>query len=491
MSRAKFWILIITAVVLVISVSAAFSNKQDDQHYRHDYVYQDTKIAGKPGVLLTALGQPEDYDFEFFNRYIYQIFNTAFPPFLKLIVMRDNGTVLMDPEHLDDTEEYDPEVLMDCFGKTENEEGEPYAELEDDLEWVPSRDGKTPGHFLRKEKNGYIDAIEKVGVKIAASYYPKMPGNKVPYTQQHMEIIREVEALLKKEFPGVPMRWAWTMDPETIEKAVDELITKDKVKTIVHCDIFPVYSSLEQFNTLYQDVKDAAAERAKVVFTPYPGAYPSLRKGVELMATDEILPLPKKERKLLVLTRHGWPDTPGDPFPELARVYYVNLKAEVEKALAGTNTLVVYADTDFAGDDIDKKQNKLASFEALELGLEENYDHIFFLMVDFTSENTDTIFAMRLETFEPLHFKYDGQVPYSDWSKPYRTELKGGKDFHFLLKDGKEESRARVVVLGVPVGPRYRPYVSQSLVDCIATVLKGEKWPQLVLEEKKTKKGMF
>ena len=154
-----------------------------------------------------------------------------------------------------------------------------------------------------------------MGVKIAASYYPKMPGNKVPYTQQHVEIINEVEALLKKEFPGVPMRWAWTMDPETVEKAVDELITKDKVKTIVHCDIFPVYSSLEQFNTLYQDVKDAAAERAKVVFTPYPGAYPSLRKGVELMATDEILPLPKKERKLLVLTRHGWPDTPGDPFP--------------------------------------------------------------------------------------------------------------------------------------------------------------------------------
>jgi len=289
----------------------------------------------------------------------------------------------------------------------------------------------------------------------------------------------------------VPFRWGWTMDPETVEKAVDDLITKDQVKTIVHCDIFPVYSSLEHFNTLYQDVKDAAAERAKVVFTPYPGAYPSLRKGIELMAADEILPLPKKERKLLVLTRHGWPDTPGDPFPELARVYYVNLKAEVEHALAGTNTLVLYADTDFAGDADDPDHKKLASFEALELGLEEKYDHIFFLMVDFTSENTDSIFAMRLETFEPLHFAYTGQVPYSDWSNPFSTELKGGKDFHYKLKDSGEESAARVVALGVPVGPRYRPYVSRSLVDCIATVLKEETWPQLVLEEKKTKKGMF
>jgi hypothetical protein len=43
----------------------------------------------------------------------------------------------------------------------------------------------------------------------------------------------------------------------------------------------------------------------------------------------------------------------------------------------------------------------------------------------------------------------------------------------------------------VPVGPRYRPYVSQGLFDCIATVLKGEKWPQLILEEKEEKKGMF
>jgi|GEM_PF-364829 len=490
MSRAKFWILIVTAVVLAISISAAFSNKQDDQNYRHDYVYQDTKIAGKPGVLLTALGQPEDYDFEFFNRYISLIFKTAFPPALKLLIMQDNGTVLMDPEQLADTEEYEPETLMDCFGKTEDEEGEPYVDLED-IEWVPSRGGTSPGHFLWPKKNGYIDAVEKVGVKIAASYYPKMPGSKVPYTQQHMEIFKEVEALLKKEFPGVPLRWAWTMDPETVEKSVDELITEDNVKTIVHCDIFPVYSSLEHFNTLYQDVKDAAAERARVVFTPYPGAYPSFRKSIELMVTDEIMSLPKKERKLLVLTRHGWPDTPGDPYPELARVYYVNLKTEIEKALEGTNTLVVYADTDFAGDADDPKHKKLASFEALDYGLEEKYDHIIFQMVDFTSENTDTIFAMRLETFEPLHFEYEGQVPYSDWSKPYRTELKGGKDFHYQLKETSKESTARVVVLGVPVGPRYRPYVSRGLFDCITTVLKGEKWPQLVLEEKKTKKGMF
>jgi hypothetical protein len=490
MNRTKFWVLLSVIVILAISISAALSNKQDDQNYRHDYTYQHTEIAGKPGVLVTALGQPEEYDFAFFNRYLSLIFRTAFPPALKLLIMQDKGTVLMDPEHLKDTEEYEPETLMDCFGKTKDEEGEPYVDLKD-LTWVPSRDGKSPGHFLWPKKNGYSDAVEKVGIKIAASYYPKMPDKKVPYTQQHREIFREVEALLQKQFPGVPMRHAWTMEPETIEKAVDELITEEKVKTIVHCDIFPVYSSLEHFNTLYQDVKDAVAERAKVLFTPYPGAYRSFRQGIELMVTDEILPLPKNERKLLVLTRHGWPEIKGDPYPELGRSYYWNLKSEIEKVLEGTHTTVVYADTDFAGEGDDPKENRLASFEALKYGLEEKYDYIIFQMVDFTSENTDTIFAMRLETFEPIKFEYEGQVPYTDWSKPYRTELKGGKDFHYTLKDEKSESKSWVIVPGVPVGPRYRPYFSQGLVDCIVTVLKGEKWPQLILEKKEKKKGMF
>jgi protoheme ferro-lyase len=238
-----------------------------------------------------------------------------------------------------------------------------------------------------------------------------------------------------------------------------------------------VYSSLEQFNTLYQDVKDAVAERAKVIYTPFPGAYPPFRKGYVKLAADEILLLPKAERKLLILTRHGFPDIHGDPYPVLNRVYMVNLFKELEQALADTNTVIVTGDTDFAGEDMDPKEKRLASFEALEMGLKEGYDHIIFLPIDFTSENTDTIFAMRLETFEALHFEYEGEVPYTDYSNPFRSEFREGK--------------SRIVVAGVPVGPKYRPYLSQGMFEAIATVLKGEAWPQLILEEKKKKKGMF
>lgn len=459
-------------LVIVIATLISCLNKQDDQNYRR-YLHQDRTIEGKAGVLLTALGQPEEYDFAFFDRYLNQIFHAAFPPILQPIIMGDNGTVLMDPDHLNASEEFTPKKLIDCFGHIKNEEGIPYSKLE--VKWVPPRDEESPGHFLWGGKNGYVDIVEKVSIKIVASYYEKMPNKKVPFMKQHIAIFDDLKALISDHFPGVPVRWAWSMYPETIEHAVDELI-EERAETIVVCDFFHVYSALEEFNSLFEEVKDAVAERAKVVFTPFPGAYPSYRKAYVKMAEDEILPLPKGERKLLVLTRHGFPEIPGDPYPELARVFYLNLQKEIDVALDGTNTVIVFADTDFAGEDMDPKEEKLASFETLEMGLEEEYDHIIFLLVDFIVENTDSIFAMRIETFEHLHFQYEGNVPYYDFSKPFRTELREGK--------------SKIVVAGTPVG-KYRPFITQGFFDTLATVLREEEWPKLILKVEKKKKGMF
>ena len=469
----KIW-LVVFALVLIMLLSRLFSTTQDDMHYRR-YWHQDRMVEGKPGVLFTALGQPEHYEFDFFDRYLTQIFHAAFPPALKPFIMADRGTVLRDPGNLEASEEFTPHKLVDCFGSEKNEEGEPYSDLE--VEWVEPQDEESPGHFLWKEhKNGYIDIVEKVSIKICNSYYGRMPGNKVPYMHQHEAIFNDLEGYLAKEFPGVPMRWALAMYPESIEEAVDELI-HENVDTIVACDFFHVYSSLEEFNSLFEEIKDAVAERAKLIFTPFPGAYASYRKAYVTMAQDEILPLPKKDKKLLLLTRHGFPEIPGDPYPELANVYYLNMKKEIEAVIPGTNTLIVLADTDFAGEDMDPDEKRLSSFEALEMALEDGYDHVIFLLVDFPSENTDSLFAHPAESLEPLHFKYNGEVPYPDFDKPFRLELKKGK--------------TRVVSAGCPVGDRYRPHISRGIFDAVATVLRQEEWPQLILELEEKKKGMF
>lgn len=465
----------ILGFLLLFILIGAFTTKQDDMNYRK-FLHQDNTVKGKPGVLYVALGQPEDYDFDFFDRYLIQIFNNAFPAALKPLLLGDKGVVLMDPGNMTASEEFTPDRLVDCHGNDKNEEGEPYVDLEH--EWVKPRDKESPGHFIWKEhKNGYVDLVEKVSIKILITYYGKMPGNKIPYMQQHKSIFKDLEKMLAKEFPGVPMRWALAMYPETIEEAVNELIKDEKVDTVVVCDFFHVYSALEEFNSLFLEIKDAVAERAKLIFTPYAGAYPSYRKAFVTMAEDEVLKLPKNEKKLIVLTRHGFPEIKGEPYYELARVFYNNTKKEVEAAISGTNSIVVFADTDFAGKKDDPKEKKLATFEALEMGLEDKYDHIIYILVDFMTENTDSIFAMRLETFESLNFKFEGQVPYADFTKPYRTELSSGN--------------TKITVAGTPVGDRYRPYVSQGYHDAVTTILRNEKWPQLILEEEKKKEGMF
>ena len=107
----------------------ACSQSQDTANYKK-YLAQDTAVKGKAGVLITALGQPEQYDFTFFNNYMLQIFNAVFPWYLKPIIMRDSGTVLLDPANPVAEAEFKPTTLMDCFGKTEDSSGKPYIEME-------------------------------------------------------------------------------------------------------------------------------------------------------------------------------------------------------------------------------------------------------------------------------------------------------------------------------------------------------------------------
>ena len=171
----------------------------DDTNFKK-FINQDTTINGKAGVLITALGQPEQYDYRFFDNYMNLIFKNAFPKLLQLIIMRDSGTVLRDPDNLFASEEFTPKTLMDCFGKTKNKSGVPYTQLP--VTWKKPRKEGDAGHFLLKEKNGYVDIVEKTAVKIVASYYSRMPDNTIPYVRQHDAVFNGVRVLMKEQFPG-------------------------------------------------------------------------------------------------------------------------------------------------------------------------------------------------------------------------------------------------------------------------------------------------
>ena len=451
------------SIVLLLFVFACQSctSGQDNANF-NKFLNQDTQVKGKAGILITTLGQPEDYDYTFFDNYLNQIFNAAFPWYLKFLIMRDSGTVLRDPDNLFAQEEFTPKNLMDCFGKTKNAAGTPYVELS--FKWVKPRQGSDGGHFLWDQKNGYVDIAEKTAIKIAASYYGRMPGKKIPYMKQHEDIFDDLKKLMAKSFPDVPVKTASAMYPETVEKALNELIAR-QVETIVVSDLFPVYSNLEEFNALFVDIDHIVSGRAKIIYAPSIGAFTSYRSASVQMARDEITKIPPDKKKLMVLTRHGFPEMPGEPYHKLAPAYYRNLQSEVTAALKGTGTDVVFADTEFSGEDDDPDNKRLSSAEALEMGLEKKYDYIVFVLVDFLTENTDTVYCAREEALEPIGFEYEGEVPYPDFSLPFRTELKQGA--------------TTIIIAGTPVGPQYRPLVVQGIYDALTTVLLGKEWPPL------------
>ncbi len=446
----------------------ACTSRQDNTNFKK-YLNQDLAVKGKAGVLITALGQPEQYDFTFFNNYLMQIFNAAFPWYAKPIILRDSGTVLLDPENPTAEKEFKPKALMDCFGRTWDETGKPYSEME--FKWVKPRDKGKPGHFLLDKKNGHIDIIEKTSIKICAAYYAKMPGQRIPFVAQHEALFADVKSLLAGQFPGVPVKTAWAMYPETVKKAVEGLIAEN-VETIVVCDLFPVYSNLEEFNSLFPEIEHAAAGRAKVLYTPSVGNYASYRQTFVRMAEDELKKLPPNAKTLLVLARHGFPDLKGEPHHELAPAFYDNLQKEVESAIKGHSATVVFADSEFAGDKDDPENRLLSTAEALEKGLAEKHDAIVYVLVDFMSENTDTVFCARNEALEPIGFAFSGEVPYADFSVPFRTEL---------TKEGMQ-----IIVSGAPVGPKYRPLVARGVVDALSTVLAEKKWPGMIVDKSKT-----
>ena len=103
-----------------------------------------------------------------------------------------------------------------------------------------------------------------------------------------------MKTLLKKEFPEVPMRWAWTMYPETIEKAVNELIREEKVKTIVIVIFFLSIHPLSN-STLFTRILRMRRQSAPRWSLPRIPAHTRLfARAYELMATDEILPAAQK-----------------------------------------------------------------------------------------------------------------------------------------------------------------------------------------------------
>jgi hypothetical protein len=106
----------------------------------------------------------------------------------------------------------------------------------------------------------------------------------------------------------------------------------------------------------------------------------------------------------------------------------------------------------------DPEEVYLSTNRAYLEGVDDEYDYVLNIPIEFYNENTDTMYTHARANFEdfPGYDVYD-TMDYADWDQPFTR--------HFIIDN------TDIFYLGVPTGDRYRPHVARALFDSLDSVL--------------------
>ncbi|MRR18752.1 hypothetical protein EG827_01025 [bacterium] len=444
------------------------------RHWRYGNQYgfekyfrqQDTKPVGRPGIILAELGMPEDFDPEFYTRFMDHVFVYSLPGFLQPIILADRGIALIDPSNPLAREEFKPASLVDMHGSSENAEGRPYIECE--VTWRPPGMKRNPydhGYFLYKGagKGGAPDVCQKTAAKVAGWYYGHLlPKKKVAWEYQCRKLFEESAAALKARHPDASVRHARYMYEESMQSAIEELLAEGCETIIYHCFCNPVYSDFEDYSLAVPLVHRLAKGRAKVICADQPGNQPAMREAFAKLAIDHLTRIPPEARLLLILSKHGHPfrketqDNRGHEY----RLPLERAMRDLMNRRSGKWELV-WSDDEYADEYWDPRRKKFSTYDAYRKAIEEGYDYALELPTDFIAENTDLMFFHAIKKFRAFaEFDPYTPVPYPDWDKPLTR----------VFREGKTTG----IYAGCPVGP-YRSLVAEAVSASVSEILENHK----------------
>jgi protoheme ferro-lyase len=424
---------------------------------------QNRNLNGKVGVLVAECGLPENYEFSFYNNFMKHVFCYSLPSFIAPMILSDKGMGLIDPDHPLARGKFKPKQLVDAYGSFTNKAGKSYVECE--VRWRPPASMKNPhdhGYFLYvgDGKSGTPDVCDKVGAKVAGWYYNKLiPEKRVSWRHQLRLIYDEAVQLLSEHFRDIEFRYGYYMYPETIRRAVDELLATG-CKTIVYQSInCPVYSDFEDYGYALPMLHEYVANRARLIMADQLGNQLSMREAYLQMLRDHLAGIPHTSSVLVILSRHGHPFK-KETQDRLAQQYRQPLEQGVRQIMAerAAKWDVVWSFDDYADEYWDPKRLKYETKAAYRRAITEGYDYAIELPTEFPAENTDLMVFHAMKKFTAFsEYDYREPIPYPDWDKP-------------LVRVFKEEDTTGVYA-GCPVGP-YRKYVVDALVASLSAVLK-------------------
>jgi protoheme ferro-lyase len=358
-------------------------------------------------------------------------------------VQVDRGLVLLDRARFYEFEEFEPTDLVDYTGSSVDIDGVPYIDKyhAGEVEWMaPSSTHLSHGAFLYKGRNVGHSAVEqKLTVKAKNYYYAPGKGfhdGRVPHEAGNRYIVFNAMEKLEAKYGAIPWAWVTADNPGFAKDALYDLLDQG-IDTLVLAAPRPVFSHHEEFNgsikhamhNLHEWQAENDHKEIKVIIAPELSFFDPMFETHKAILRDNLKDIPEGSSLKLVLSVHGmpWDSVPHEAWIKLAPKYVDRSMAEAAKIMEDYSyerLQIVQSQDHFADPHNNPEGKYLSTNKAFWDGVEDDYDYILNIPLEFFAENTDTMFYHDMANYEYFddYDVYD-TVEYTDWSKPWRKQL--------------------------------------------------------------------
>lgn len=459
----------------VVAAPIWYANRGSDWSADDLIAKGDTKIVGKAGVIVVALMQPETFDPKFFENFLEKLFTQVIPWPVSVFAGGDAGIALIDPSQPYRDKRFEPKRLADIWGSEKDIDGVPWIEKyrKGQLRWEDASNEipKDIGYFLYPaRKQGMRTAAAKSALKARYIYYARLPGNTLPHYRQTHDMAAGAIAEARKRYPIIAGEVADAFDPYAKEQAVLRVLDAG-ADTLILASAQPIYSSFEELEGSFVSIhkivekwrKAHNNKPIKIVVPPYLASTPAYDALIlDHFAASVPEASAPGQSAMGILTLHGLPTSQmdTDSWVERSKVIGKRLlpKAEAVLRAKGYAKVEVALGAEAFADAIEDPDNQIVSVNELyRRAAKLGFAVATAVPLEFLAENTDSLFGHQAFFFDgmPGYSDYLGPPPSTDWSRPYRRQLKLGQT---------------IIIYGGAPGGSTVPSQASALADAIGAV---------------------
>jgi protoheme ferro-lyase len=468
-------LVIVVSLIIVLIGVFKYKNRRLTPDYFEYYKAQDTVPSGKIGIFVPSLIMPEKHDHTFFYNITMKIFTVIIPWPFRLFAQADRGIALLDPVRFHEDHPFTPTKLEDPFGNDLDIDGTPYIQKyrEGKVQWIPPSKNiyLDHGYFLYPGRKGGMPSFSgKVINKARLWYYQRgIVQQKLPHWEESFKIIHAAFGKLQNKHKEIECRAECSLYYHRMREKLFALLDGG-CDTIVLGATMAIYSHFEEFNSSFRHCfeyiheweKEHPGKKIKVIMAPPMGHFQPLRQAFLDMLRDRLSLIPAGSDVTVAVLVHGmpWDRFQWEAWLQLAPPFRDKLLDDIKELLKSYKlgrTNVVSCQDEFANPVWDPKEKYLSTNRVFRNAIQDGYDYVVCLPIEYCAENSDTLFQHAQEIFHEIgEYNIYDSVDYGDFSVPYTREIRQGK--------------TRIIYNGVPVGT-YQTHVIEAFYQSLDSVV--------------------